>query len=97
VKLLLFRFCSNHSILLIVLQKIIVCHNIQFLNYKNINTSKGNNYFILHIPNKLNDPDGSKISIFDRYTRTIDAINNNINNQKIEIKPVKTNILKDIN
>ena len=56
-------------------------HNVQFLNYKNINSSKGNNYFTLHIPNKLNDIDGTKITVQDRYTRTIDALKDNINTQ----------------
>jgi hypothetical protein len=56
-------------------------HSIQFLNYKNISSSKGNNYFTIHIPNKLNDPDGTKITIIDGYTRTIDILKDNINQQ----------------
>ena len=56
-------------------------HNVQFLNYKNINSSKNNNYITLHIPNKLNDIDGTKIIIVDGYTRTIDALKKNINDQ----------------
>ena len=56
-------------------------HNVQFLNYKNINSSKGNNYFTVHIPNKLNDIDGTKITVVDGYTRTIDALEKNINTQ----------------
>jgi len=56
-------------------------HNVQFFNYNNINSLKNNNYFTLHIPNKLNDIDGTKIMILNGYTRTIDAVKNNINDQ----------------
>jgi len=56
-------------------------HNVQFFNYQNIYSRKGNNYLILHIPNKLNDIDGTKIIITDGYTRSIDALKKNINDQ----------------
>lgn len=38
-----------------------------------IETEKSNNYFTLHLPNKLNDPDGIKISL-DYYEGLLDSI-----------------------
>ena len=52
---------------------------IQFLNYDNISSKKQNNYFIIHIPNKLNDPSGTIIYIDDGYTRDIKILQTNIN------------------
>ena len=58
-----------------------VNNNVQLLNYKNINSIKNNNYFTLHIPNKINDIEGTKIIVSDGLTRTIDILKTNINNQ----------------
>ena len=72
---------SYKNIISLKLLSLELNNNIKFFNYKNINSSKNNNWITLHIPNTLNDPDGIKIYLLDNYTRTIDAIKNNINNQ----------------
>ena len=42
------------------------------VNY--ISTKKDNNYIIMHLPNKLNDPDGTKIILYDGLLQLISSI-----------------------
>lgn len=42
------------------------------INY--ISTLKDNNYIIMHLPNKLNDPDGTKIILYDGLLQLISSI-----------------------
>jgi hypothetical protein len=42
------------------------------INY--ISTNKDNNYITLHLPNKLNDPDGTKIILYDGLLQLISSI-----------------------
>jgi len=50
-------------------------NNIEYLNYNNINDT--NNFFKIHIPNILNDPDGTIIKI-DNNINDINSLKNNI-------------------
>jgi len=54
---------------------------INTMNYNKISYKKNNNYFKIHIPNKLNDPDGLTIYLDDYNCYTINNIINNINNK----------------
>jgi hypothetical protein len=68
------------NIINITLESIEINHCVHYLNNNNISDLKNNNYFTLHIPNKLNDPDGSIILLNNGYSRTINTMKKNINN-----------------
>jgi len=50
------------------------------LMYTSISSNKNNNWFIIHLPNKLNDPDGIKIYLSDGISSNITNITTDINN-----------------
>lgn len=50
---------------------------LSFINF--ISSEKKNNYFTIHLPNKINDPDGTIIYLDDGHTHDIKILINNIN------------------
>jgi hypothetical protein len=61
----------------IIAAKMISIEMINNVNY--IDSSKSNNYITIHLPNKLNDPDGTLIQLEDGLLQLIQSIQNNFN------------------
>ena len=72
IKMSSFEMCNN---------------NIQYLNYNNISSLKNNNYFKVHIPNKLNDPNGTILYVDDG----LNDINLLINNISLKLNNLQNN------
>lgn len=73
-----FRYTLEKSIKNISSIRLVSLEINNSINY--ISSLRKNNYFKLHLPNKLNDPDGLKIELEDGLLQLVSSINNIINN-----------------
>jgi len=79
---------SYKNIVSIKMSSFEMCNNqIKYLNYNNISKSKNNNYFKVHIPNKLNDPEGTTLYVDDG----INDINLLIDNISLKLNSLPNN------